>query len=276
MECRACRSSKLVLLIMLVIVSLLSYKAFFAPSISSPITELVEGDDSPQAQQQQIAAADINLMIQDYIVNHPEDIIRSLEVIQKKKLKAMQAEAEKVIHENIDSIENTDGVPVIGNKDGSVKITYFYDYNCNYCIKASEIFDQIVDTNPQVKLIYKPLPYLGDGSEYIARIILAINKEAPNKLKKLHNILLSSQINSAQEILELLNKEELDGAKIVKLAESAEIQKILQNNLELAKTINIKGVPVYVINGKYYAGVIRAGQIQDIINSLEDTKVEEK
>ena len=269
MECQACRSSKLVLVIMVVVVVLLSYKAFWAPMVAAPVTQLVDATDDDATAKPALDTKEVNLLIQDYIINHPEDIIRSLEVIQKRKLQAMQEEADKVISQNLDAIENANGAPILGNTEGKINIVYFYDYNCNYCIKASQIFDQIVQDNPQVKLTYKPLPYLGEGSEYIARIILAVNKTAPTKFKILHDTLLSSQINSAQEIVELLNKAELDGAEIVKLANSAEVKNILNDNLQLAKNININGVPVYVINGKYYAGVIRAGQIQEIINTID-------
>lgn len=78
----------------------------------------------------------------------------------------------------------TDGTePVLGNVNASVTIVEFADYNCGHCSQASPVLKQIVENNPDVKLVFKAFPLSGacnpllEGTEGVERCKAAMAAE---------------------------------------------------------------------------------------------------
>ena len=50
------------------------------------------------------------------------------------------------------------------------------------------------------------------------------------------------------------------------------IEEILQENEDLARKLNIRGTPTFIINGKIYAGALELSKLKAIINeSINDS-----
>lgn len=271
MECKVCNSSKLVLVALGIVIAMLAYKLVVVKE--QPVTTIVELKEAAEAinasNKNHFDRQDIELIIKEYIINHPEDIVRALEVIQKQNLRAVQEATEKLIQDNIKDVNDTSSALVFGNKNGTANIVYFYDYNCSYCIKQSEILQELAAKHSNIKLIYKPLPFLGEGSEYLAKVMLAVSKLAPSKALNIHTELLSQQISSTQEVFDTLKKAGVNAEEVMKLSHENEINDKLVNNLQLAKVLNISGVPTSIVGNKFFTGLLKNGQLEDILNSID-------
>ena len=59
---------------------------------------------------------------------------------------------------------------------------------------------------------------------------------------------------------------DIDVAKLKIDMEDPEIAVIIQNNENLAKKLNIRGTPTFIINGKLYAGALEFDKLRALID----------
>jgi len=92
-----------------------------------------------------------------------------------------------VSQELIVRIEHLKNIVVAGNPAGRVTLYEFYDLNCPYCRRASEDIDELLQSNPVLRLVLVPFPVLGIPSILAARVEYAVNRMAsPENAYKLH------------------------------------------------------------------------------------------
>jgi protein-disulfide isomerase len=114
-----------------------------------------------------------------------------------------------------------------------------------------------------LKVILKVYPILGNESEYLAKLILALNQTAPHKFKAIHDELISSKTLNKEDLNKLFKDYGLDFNKIEALSESNEITEQVKENIKLARELRINGVPAFIINGKYYPGFLTLEQLSE-------------
>jgi len=61
-------------------------------------------------------------------------------------------------------IDQLPGVVTVGNPGGKATLIEFYDLNCPFCRIASADIADMVDVDPQLKLVLVPFPVLGVAS----------------------------------------------------------------------------------------------------------------
>src|SRR3990167_3066453 len=66
---------------------------------------------------------------------------------------------------------------VIGNPNGTITITKYFDYECPHCRDLEATVNQIIQANPDVKVISRVVPLLGKDSWYVARAVTASKKD---------------------------------------------------------------------------------------------------
>jgi len=207
----------------------------------------------------------LNAAIKEYIINNPEDIVSSLEGMQKKKVLESAKQASGYLEENRVNIEQADLPPILGNRDGDVSIVVFYDYNCSFCKKANKYTNEIIASDPGVKVILRPIPILGGTSMYAAKAALAIQKISKKKFPAIHNDMMKMQVINEDSIKKLVSKYDIDYALIDNEVNSYSIKQSIAKNFELAKGLGIQGAPSYIINGNFVPGLIPVEKFKTII-----------
>ena len=71
-------------------------------------------------------------------------------------------------------IDRLPGVVTVGNPNGKTTLVEFYDLNCPYCRAASADIADLIDLDPQLRLVLVPYPVLGIPSIGAARVELAV------------------------------------------------------------------------------------------------------
>ena len=62
---------------------------------------------------------------------------------------------------------------IIGNREGSITIVEFFDYNCGYCKRALADLNAVIAKNPNIRVVLKDYPILNENSYELAQLSIA-------------------------------------------------------------------------------------------------------
>ena len=75
-----------------------------------------------------------------------------------------------------------------------------------------------------------------------------------------------------EKIFQAASNLKIDINKLKEDMNKISIEEILQENEDLARKLNIRGTPTFIINGKIYAGALELSKLKAIINeSINDS-----
>ena len=143
-----------------------------------------------------------------------------------------------------------------GKNSKKTLIVKFSDYNCSYCKKAhKDILKNKKFSN--AKVIYKNFPILSPTSEKLARISYFIAKDNNKKFNEFNDkILKNSRPINENKIKEILTDLGYDYQRIEKEIKKDFITNLLNQDLELAKDLELRGTPVFIINNEIFLVIL--------------------
>lgn len=223
--------------------------AAFAALLTGLVPAPARAQDSVFSDAQKKA---IDAMIHDYLMNHPEAIMESVEKYRQES----EASASRIFDEKIktssDALYKDPMSPVVGNKDGDVTLVEFFDYNCGYCKLAFKDIKTLIGEDKNLRVVFKEIPILSEASYMASRYALAAEKQG--KYWEFHQELMRNGANNESMIERSAKDVGLDLDKLRKDADSPEIRAALEKNLALARDIGITGTPGFVIADKALRG----------------------
>lgn len=195
----------------------------------------------------------IEAIVRDYLLNHPE-LFLEIQSALEKKLEAMEEEQlAKAISDNAADLFRRDGAPTVGNPKGDVTVVEFFDYNCGFCKRGFPELAKLIDSDKNVRVVFKELPILSEGSMEAARVALAA--KAQGKYWEVHRDLMSTKGAINGEVaLKAAGKLGLDVAKLKTDMQSPEVSKEIETVRTLAQNMGINGTPHYLVADKSIAG----------------------
>lgn len=227
--------------------------------------------------------SEIEGIVKDYVTNHPEIIrdylIANPEVIRDAidALQAKQEEADRLaqaatIDTNRDLLFASPRQVVLGNPDGDVTLIEFFDYNCGYCRRAQEDMHRLIEGDPNLRVVLKEFPVLGEGSVQAAQVSIAVRILAPEKAADFHEALLaqSGQVDTevALAVAESLG---LDRAALEAEMRSDEVRATIGESYTLAEQLQLTGTPSYVTADQVAIGAIGYDALKQNIASARDS-----
>jgi len=268
----------ILMVIFVSLVSLFVYKNFTKPAI---VNVPVEEANSQKAAETNstlsgMSKEEVQGIVKDYIMNHPQEIVDSVEKLHSKQAEESTKHTENFIQNNLESIEQNGNPPTFGSKNGDISVVMFYDYNCSYCKKANDYNLKLIASDPNVKVTLRPIAILGESSVYATKVAMAMYKILGDKFIDFHNELISTKPLLEENVKTLVRKHGVDYAMVENEMNSAMVKESFDKNMELAKNLEIRGAPSYVINGYYVSGLIDSGKFGQIISHIRSTKTEEQ
>lgn len=189
------------------------------------------------------------LSVEETLNNNPEIIINAMQNYEQKMREQALANAQKLIDENIEALNNNPDSPTIGNKDAKVTVVEFFDFSCHYCHALYPNLKNVMNKNPDVKYVFKEMAFVAPVSTYAAKAALAANMQG--KYAEVLDALMSNQGSlSEAKVDELAVKAGVDLEQMKADMNSDKVAQIMKDNSELAGKIQVNGVPALVINGK--------------------------
>src|SRR5579883_3027680 len=143
---------------------------FLAAPVAAPAQTF-----SPDQRQQ------IEGIIKDYLIAHPEVVQEVLAAVDKHQKDAEAQQQRATIRANNATLFNSSHQVVLGNPNGKIEMVEFFDYNCGFCKHALPDMVKLLDTNHDIKFVLKEFPVLGEGSVEAARVAVAARMQDPSK-----------------------------------------------------------------------------------------------
>jgi protein-disulfide isomerase len=214
--------------------------------------------------------SEIEKIIRDYLVNHPEVLQEAIAALEKKQAAEEAAKHQAAVKDNAETIFNSPRHVTVGNPQGDVTFVEFFDYNCGYCKRAMVDMMDLMKHDPKIKVVLKEFPVLGPASVDAARVGVAVRMQDKTGKKYLdfHQKLLSGrgQVDKARAIA-AAKEAGLDVARIERDLNSDEVRQTLEESLKLAEKLGLNGTPSYVIGPHVVVGAVGLEQLKEKVNS---------
>lgn len=209
--------------------------------------------------------------IRSFILENPEVIIESLERYQTRQRAEMEQQAALAVEANRAALEMDPLSPVAGNPKGDVTVVEFFDYQCGYCKRVVPSIRELLENDPGIRYVFKEFPVLGDTSVTAARAALAVWLLDRDLYAPFHFELMSARGTLTEDrILDMASKLGVDRDALAEKMNAGEVMAMLESNLQLAQSINVRGTPAFVIGGKLVPGAIDLETMQSLVASARE------
>ncbi|MFG6621343.1 DsbA family protein [Sulfitobacter sp. 1A05707] len=220
-----------------------------------PIAAIADGMDEDR----------IKELVLEAIRENPGIVFEAAQLFEQQQ-QALQAQAAaQVFDTEKATLENDPNAPVLGNPDGDVTVVEFFDYNCPYCRRVKPEMEALLAADPNVRVVYREWPILGDGSVFAARAALASRNQG--KYEEFHWAMM--QLKERAEEASILRTAEdigLDVAQLRRDMNGPEIEEHIQTSMRLAQSLGFSGTPSFVIGDSLAPGLIQADQMIELVD----------
>lgn len=228
------------------------------------------GGVSAHAEDKALTEKDVQRIVETYLREHPETILESVEAHQKKKYEEELQKQKDNLQSYKDFLHDPQA-PSAGNPKGDVTVIEFFDYNCGYCKRAFPDIMRLIETDPNVRVVLRDIPILGETSVLAAKWALAAHLQG--KYFDFHKALMSHNGPIDVDTLERLAKSVgLDTEKLRKDAEGQDVQKRLDKDQEVSRAIGITGTPAFIVNDDIARGAVGFDGLKQAVEEARKAK----
>jgi protein-disulfide isomerase len=220
---------------------------------------------SPDQRQQ------IESIIKDYLIAHPEVVQEVLAAVDKHQKDAEAQQQRATIRANNATLFNSPHQVVVGNPRGKIEVVEFFDYNCGFCKHALPDMVKLLDTNHELKFVLKEFPVLGEGSVEAARVAVAARMQDPAKYMEFHQKLLGGRgVADKARALAVAKEVGFDMARIQRDMASEEVNTTIAEDMKLADALGVNGTPSYVVGDELVVGAVGFDELTKKIEALKN------
>ncbi|MZR13171.1 thioredoxin domain-containing protein [Maritimibacter sp. DP07] len=210
--------------------------------------------------------------VRAYLLDNPEVLMEAIQVLESRQ--AAQAEANDValVAANSDALFNDGYSHVGGNPDGDVTMVEFVDYRCGYCRKAFPELNELIESDGNIRIIYKEFPILGEESVTSSRFAIATQlAHGEEAYGEMHDALMTLRANATEEVLaRLADDMGYDSQEILAKMDDPEVDRRIGENHGLAQRLQISGTPTFVIGDQMLRGYVPLDGMRDVVEQVRE------
>ena len=168
--------------------------------------------------------------------------------------------------------------PVKGPADAPITIVEFSDYQCPFCARSEPLVKEALAAYPkQARLVYKHLPLTAIHPQALPAALAAAAAQKQGKFWEMHEKLFANQRALAPEqIREYARELGLDLARFEADMQSEEVKAMVQEDMQLAQRVGVRGTPTIFVNGKLLQNRSLDGFRQIIDPALKEAAAQPK
>jgi protein-disulfide isomerase len=217
----------------------------------------VPGSDFQAVELSDDQRIEVQGIIKNYLIANPEIVRDAMNALQIRDDAAAKAAQTMAIADNSQLIFDSNREVVLGNPKGNTTLVEFFDYNCTYCRAAHQDMLDLMAKDPDVRVVLKEFPVLGDGSVQAAQVGVAVRLVAPDKYSAFHDALIreKGQVDG-ERALAVAGEVGLDPEVIRAKLSDDEIQNTINESYDLAGKLALTGTPSYVTKKQVVVGAV--------------------
>ncbi|WBU64141.1 DsbA family protein [Paracoccus aerodenitrificans] len=161
-------------------------------------------------------------------------------------------------------IERNPALPVLGNPEGNITLTEFFDYNCQFCRANMRDVQRLIGEDPQLRVVFREWPVFGDGSFFAAKASLASLQQ--QKYWQFHEALM--QMNARAEEATVMRAARNVGLDTDRLRADMEKRAILDQiyeTMDLADTMALTGTPTFIAGHEAVFGRLGLDDLRKLV-----------
>ncbi|KQM90316.1 hypothetical protein ASE70_02625 [Sphingomonas sp. Leaf22] len=202
-------------------------------------------------------------VVRDYILANPEILPEALRRLQAKQAGLAVAANRAAI------VEPFPGA-VAGNPNGDVSVVAYLDYACGFCRASLPAITGLIASDPNVRIVYRELPILSQGSRTAAEWALAAALQG--KFKPFHDALYAAGRVDAESIEAAAGTAKLDMNAARAAIASPQIAGEIERNMKVMSLLGFSGTPSWVVGDQVLGGAQTLPALQAAVAEARKAK----
>lgn len=208
--------------------------------------------------------------VQSFLERNPETMAQ-LQNMMDYEVKPEQVEMDKAyIAEHSSAIFFDPATPILGNPDGEVLIVKFSDYRCVYCDNITPVLQELIDSDPRVRIAIREYPILGPDSSELAKFALAVKQIGGDGVfASAEKILFKTNSRITGYLLEGIATDlGLDPQAVIEAMDGPQVTAQIEETYRLADGLRITGTPGLIIGDLIIRGSVPLDVLQHAVYDI--------
>lgn len=186
-------------------------------------------------------------------------------------LVAAQAVRENAMPEELrQALERDPNAPVLGNPDGNITLTEFFDYNCPFCRKMVTPMHRLILEDPQLRVVFREWPVFGPDSEDATRASLASLRQG--RYWQMHTAMFKTPGKANADTARRAAVEVgLDIARLERDMLSPEVEQHITKSFMLSDHIGLVGTPSFIAGDEGAFGELSGDELRGLVSRARET-----
>lgn len=215
--------------------------------------------------------AEVENIIREYLLENPEllsEMQQALEIKQAAEQASAQANA---LTDMADMIYKSDYTIEVGDPDAPFTVVEFFDYNCGFCRRSLNLFEDTVAKHPDVKFIFKEYPILSEDSLEAHKVSIAISQTKPELYEAFHVALMGASGRATGDKARSVALElGMDEAALDEALGQESIDNAIRETYRIADALGINGTPGFIIGDEVVPGAISMDDLEARYDNLRE------
>lgn len=167
------------------------------------------------------------------------------------------------------ALERDPTAPVLGNPNGDVTLSVFFDYNCPFCRKMVDPLHQLILSDPQLRVVFREWPVFGEDSDYAARASLASLKQG--KYWQMHTALFRTRGRvTPPATLRAAREVGLDLAQLERDMAAPDVDRHINSSHMLADHMGLVGTPTFIAGDEGAFGEYTLAEMRGLVQRARE------
>ena len=206
----------------------------------------------------------VRKIVREYLLEHPEVIEDAIRVLQVRREARKQDRVRAALREHDGLLRSHPMSPVSGNPNGDVTLVEFFDYQCGYCKRSLQPLKDLLESDGQLRIVWKEFPILGPVSRFAARAGMAAARQG--RYLEYHVAVMGSRGKLTEDrVMAMAADAGLDVRRLRRDMRDPAIENYLDETIRLARTLGINGTPAFVIGDTLVPGAVGGDRLKELI-----------
>ena len=168
------------------------------------------------------------------------------------------------------ALERDPTAPVLGNPQGDITLTEFFDYNCPFCRKMVEPMHRLISSDPNLRVVFREWPVFGEDSEFAARASLASLQQG--RYWQFHTALFRTRGRVTEEAAMRAAREVgLDTGRLERDMAAEQVERHITMSGMLAEHMGLMGTPTFVAGDEGAFGQYSLDDLRGLVQRARKT-----